>query len=73
MLSVLIYGRNDAYGGTAQRRSALSINALAEVLADDDEIVFVDYNTEDHKLTFVETIGDTLTARAQRLVQVVRV
>lgn len=73
MLSVLIYGRNDAYGGTAQRRSALSINALAEMLADDDEIVFVDYNTDDHKLTFAEAIADTLTTRAQRLVRVVRV
>lgn len=73
MLSVLIYGRNDAYGAVAQRRSALSINALAAVLAEDDEIIFVDYNTEDHKLTFPETIADTLTARAQGLVTVVRV
>jgi len=73
MLSVLIYGRNDAYGGTAQRRSALSINAIAEVLGKDDEIIFVDYNTEDHKLTFPETIADTLTPRAQGLVKVVRV
>ncbi|GGZ85646.1 hypothetical protein [Novosphingobium arvoryzae] len=73
MLSVLIYGRNDAYGGTAQRRSALSINALADVLAEDDEIIFVDYNTEDHKLTFPEAIADTLTVRAQGLVKVVRV
>jgi hypothetical protein len=73
MLSVLIYGRNDVYGGMAQRRSALSINALAEVLADEDEIIFVDYNTEDHKLTFIEAIDDTLTARAQRLLRVIRV
>lgn len=73
MLTVLIYGRNDAYGSTAQRRNALSINALAEVMADDDEIIFVDYNTEDHKLTFPETIADTLTARARGLIKVVRV
>lgn len=73
MLSILLYGRNDAYGGTAQRRSALSINALAAVLEDDDEIIFVDYNTDNHKLTFAEMIADTLTPRAQSLVRVVRV
>jgi hypothetical protein len=73
MLSVLIYGRNDEYGATAQRRSALSINAFAEIMADDDEIIFVDYNTEDHKLTFPETIADTLTSRARGLLKVVRV
>lgn len=73
MLSVLIYGRNDSYGAAAQQRSALSINALAEVLAEDDEIIFVDYNTEDHKLTFPEIIADTLTALAQGLLKVVRV
>lgn len=73
MLSVLIYGRNDEYGGVAQRRSALSINALAEVLGDDDEIIFVDYNTDNHKLTFPEMIADTLTARSRDLVKVVRV
>jgi len=73
MLSILLYGRNDSYGALAQRRSALSINTLADVLGDEDEIVFVDYNTDDHKLTFIEAIADTLSERAHDLVRCVRV
>ena len=74
MLSILLYGRNDAYGALAQRRSALSINTLAEtLLQENDEIIFVDYNSDDEKLTFIEAIADTLTEKARECLRVVRV
>lgn len=74
MLSILLYGRNDAYGALAQRRSALSLNAFAETLTHkNDEIIFVDYNTDDDKLTFVEEIADTLTDKARACLRVIRV
>src|SRR3546814_4477364 len=74
MLSILLYGRNDAYGALAQRRSALSLNAFAETLTHkNDEIIFVDYNTDDDKLTFVEEIADTLTDKVRACLRVIRV
>ncbi len=74
MISVLLYGRNDAHGYNLHRRAALSLNCLAEVLTDpDDEIVFVDYNTPDELPTFVEALADTLTERCLDLLRVLRV
>ena len=74
MISVILYGRNDAHGYNLHRRAALSLNCIAEVLTDpDDEIVFVDYNTPDELPTFIEAISDTLTERCLRLLRVVRV
>jgi GT2 family glycosyltransferase len=74
MISVLLYGRNDAHGYNLHRRAALSLNCLAEILTDpDDEIHFVDYNTPDELPTFVEAIADTLTERCLELLRVLRV
>jgi hypothetical protein len=74
VISVIVYGRNDAHGYNLHRRAALSLNCIAEVLTDrDDEIVFVDYNTPDELPTFVEAVADTLTDRCLRLLRVIRV
>ena len=74
MISVIVYGRNDAHGYNLHRRAALSLNCIAEVLTDpDDEIVFVDYNTPDELPTFVEALADTLTDRCLDLLRVFRV
>ena len=74
MISVLLYGRNDAHGYNLHRRAALSLNCIAEVLTDpDDEIIFVDYNTPDELPTFIEAISDTLTDRCLALLRVLRV
>ena len=74
MISVILYGRNDAHGYNLHRRAALSLNCLAEVLTDaDDEIVFVDYNTPDELPTFVEALADTLTDRCLARLRVLRV
>jgi hypothetical protein len=74
VISVILYGRNDAHGYNLHRRAALSLNCIAEVLTDpDDEIVFVDYNTPDDLPTFVEALADTLTDRCLELLRVLRV
>jgi hypothetical protein len=46
---------------------------MAEVLRDDDEILFVDYNTPDDYPTFPEAIIDTLTETARRRLRILRV
>jgi hypothetical protein len=74
MISVLVYGRNDSYGYNLHKRAAISFNTIAALLeGDDDEIVFVDYNTPDDFPTFPEAIRDTLTEQARRHLRVLRV
>jgi hypothetical protein len=74
VISVILYGRNDAHGYNLHRRAALSLNCIAEVLTDPhDEIVFVDYNTPDELPTFIEALADTLTERCLGLLRVFRV
>lgn len=74
MLSVIVYGRNDSHGYNPHKRVAISLNAIAEMLGDDDdEILFVDYNTADQLPTLPEALADTLTAKARRLLRVIRV
>jgi hypothetical protein len=73
MISVILYGRNDNYGYNLHKRAALSLNCIAEVLNEADEILFVDYNTPDDFPTFPEAIQDTLTERARELLRVFRV
>jgi hypothetical protein len=74
MISVTLYGRNDAHGYNLHKRAALSLNCVAELLSGvDDEIIFVDYNTPDDLPTFIEAIYDTLTDRARRRLRVLRV
>jgi hypothetical protein len=75
VISVVLYGRNDAHGYNLHKRAAISLNAIAEVLgpAENDEILFVDYNTPDDLPSFPEAIADTLTERARSLLRVLRV
>jgi len=74
MISVITYGRNDGHGYNLAKRAALSFNCLAELLQDpDDEIIFVDCNSEDDYASFPESIADTLTPKARSLVRTFRV
>src|SRR5579859_6091260 len=74
MISIVLYGRNDNYGYNLHKRAALSFNCMAELLTDDDdEILFVDYNTPDDFPTFPEAIQDTLTQRARHILRILRV
>ncbi len=74
MVSVIVYGRNDAHGYNLHKRAAISLNCIAEVLSDaDDEILFADYNTPNDLPTFVEAIYDTLTENAKSRIRVFRI
>jgi hypothetical protein len=74
MISVILYGRNDNYGFNLPKRTANGLNCMAEALDDDDdEILFVDYNTPGHLPTLPEFIWDTLTGKALRLLKVIRI
>src|SRR5438874_5580808 len=73
MISVVTYGRNDNYGYNLHKRTAFGFNCLAEVLTEEDEILFADYNTPDHLPTLPEFIWDTLTPKALKLLKVIRI
>jgi len=51
----------------------MSFNCLAEILTDEDEIFFVDYNTPQHLPTLPEDIWDTFTEKARRIIKVIRI
>ena len=73
MISVILYGRNDAHGYNLPKRAAISLNCIAEVLSDpDDEILFVDYNSPDDLPTYIEAVYDTLTPAAKSRLRVFR-
>lgn len=73
MISIITYGRNDNYGYNLAKRTAIGFNCVAELLTDEDEILFVDYNTADHLPTLPEFIWDSLTDKALRLIRVIRI
>ena len=74
MISAIVYGRNDSYSYELNRRTALGLNQLARQLDPArDEIVFVDYATDNDLPTHPEAIADTLTDRALSLIRVIRV
>jgi hypothetical protein len=73
MISIVLYGRNDNYGYNLHKRAALSFNCMAELLdRNDDEILFVDYNTPNDFPTFPEAIQDTLTKKAREKLRIFR-
>ena len=73
MISAILIGRNDDYGGSFRHRAVLSINLLAEQLGDTDEIVFVDWNTEVGATTLPQAVVHSLTPRARALVRAIGV
>ena len=70
-VSVVVYGRNDNHGYNYHKRVSLSLNSIAESLDDDDEIIFVDWNSPEGHPPLPVSIADTLTPRTHRLLQVV--
>ena len=74
MISVIYYGRNDNHGYNLHKRAALSLNNVAELLTHkDDEILFVDWNTQFALPTFIEAIEDTLSQKAKSLIRIIKV
>lgn len=73
MISVVVYGRNDQHGYNMHKRVATSLNAIAELLRGDDEIIFVDYATPNSLPTLPEAIADTLSGNCRSFLRVIRV
>jgi len=74
MISAIVYGRNDNFNYELNRRTTIGLNHLAERLSpESDEIVFVDFNTDNDLPTQPEAISDCLTDRARGLIRVIRV
>ena len=74
MISVIFYGRNDNHGYNLHKRASLSLNNMAELLTNqDDEILFVDWNTSPGLPTFVESIHDLLTDKAKKITKIIKV
>src|SRR5467141_2079242 len=74
MFSVILYARNASHGCNLHERTALGVDALADVVCDPaDEILFVAYNTPDDHPPFPEAIHDTLTDKAKKVMRVLRV
>ncbi|MCY3974302.1 MAG: hypothetical protein OXF02_01985 [Simkaniaceae bacterium] len=74
MLSVILYGRNDGHGYNYHKRLAISLNCIASLLRRrDDEILFVDDQTEEGLPTIVEAVADTLTQEAKERIRLLRV
>src|SRR5260221_7980940 len=72
MISAILIGRNDDYEGGFRHRAVLSINLLAEQLDDTDEIIFVDWNTDDGAATLPQAVAGSFTRRAGGLLRTVR-
>jgi len=73
LLSVIVHGRNDTHGHNLHKRVALSLNCIAQLLAQDDEIIFVDWNTPDELPTLIEAIADKLTQACRQHLRILRV
>ena len=74
MISVIVYGRNDVRGYGMSKRVAIGLNTLAEQIDEGSgEVLFVDYNTDDHLPTLPELIADTLTETTRNRLRILRV
>ncbi len=73
MLSIIVYGRNDNHGNNLDKRVSLSLNNFAHFLNEDDEIIFVDWNSPRNLKTFPERIADTLTPKCKQILKVIKV
>lgn len=74
MISVIVYGRNDSHGYNLHKRATLSLNSLAATLTHrDDEILFVDWNSDEHLPPFPVAIGDCLTDHCKSILRIISV
>jgi len=74
MISIIVVGRNDGFGLNLAKRTAISLNHFASLCEDDDdEIIYVDCNTNEAEVTLTESIADTLTPKARSVIKTFRV
>ena len=73
MLSIVVVGRNDSHGYNLSKRVATSLNSLSLPMTGEDELIFVDWNSDDINPTFIDAIQDTLTEQTLKHLVVYRV
>jgi hypothetical protein len=73
MISIVVVGRNDNHGYNLSKRVANSLNSMARMLSEGDEIVFVDWNTPIGYPVMPVSIKDDLLPKTKSLLRVIRV
>ena len=69
----MLIGRNDQHGYNLHKRVASSINSICNILSENDEIIFVDWNSPVDMPPLLHSISDTLTPKAHRLTKILKV
>jgi hypothetical protein len=73
MISVVVVGRNDNHGYNLSKRVSSSLNSMAQMLSEGDEIIFVDWNTPTGYPVMPVSIKDDLLPKTKSLLRVIRV
>jgi hypothetical protein len=73
MISIVVVGRNDNHGYNLSKRVASSLNSMARMLSEGDEIVFVDWNTPIGYPVMPVSIKDDLLPKTKSLLRIIRV
>lgn len=72
-ISVILIGRNDQHGYNLHKRVASSINSISSILTENDEILFVDWNSPIDMPPLLHSISDTLIPKARKLIKILKV
>lgn len=73
MLSIVVVGRNDSHGYNLSKRVASSLNSLSLPMSKGDELIFVDWNSDNNNPPFPLAIFDTLTTKTKEHLIIYRV
>jgi hypothetical protein len=73
MISIVVVGRNDNHGYNLSKRVSSSLNSMAQMLSEGDEIVFVDWNTPIGYPVMPVSIKDDLLPKTKSMLRIIRV
>jgi hypothetical protein len=73
MISIVVVGRNDNHGYNLSKRVSSSLNSMAQMLSEGDEIIFVDWNTPNGYPVMPVSIKDDLLPKTKSLLRIIRV
>jgi len=73
MISIVVVGRNDNHGYNLSKRVSTSLNSMAHMLSEGDEIVFVDWNTPIGYPVMPVSIKDDLLPKTRSMLRIIRV
>jgi len=73
MISIVVVGRNDNHGYNLSKRVSSSLNSMAQMLSEGDEIIFVDWNTPAGYPVMPKSIQDDLLSKTKSFLRIIRV